>query len=113
MALRSSKSYYEELRHKYTERRDLILEILRDVGFRCFVPQGAYYVMTSIEPFEFPSDVAFAEYLVKEIGVATVPGGSFYHNPSEGNQQIRFCFCKKDETLLEAGRRLRKLQRRG
>lgn len=112
IALRSSKGYYEELRRQYNERRDLLLKILRDVGFRCFVPQGAYYVMTSIEPFEFPNDVAFAEYLVREIGVATVPGSSFYHNPSEGNQQVRFCFCKKDETLLEAGRRLRKLQKK-
>jgi aminotransferase len=112
MALRSGKGYYHELRRQYTERRDLLLKILREVGFQCFIPQGAYYIMTSIESFEFPHDVAFAEYLVREVGVATVPGSSFYHNSSDGNRQVRFCFCKKDETLLEAGRRLRTLQKR-
>ena len=112
IALRSGKGYYQELRRQYTERRDLLLKILREVGFQCFIPQGAYYIMTSIESFEFPNDVAFAEYLVREVGVAAVPGSSFYQNSSDGNLQVRFCFCKKDETLLEAGRRLRKLQKR-
>ena len=112
IALRSGKEYYQELRRQYTERRDLLLKILREVGFQCFTPQGAYYIMTSIESFEFPNDVAFAEYLVREVGVATVPGSSFYHDSSDGNLQVRFCFCKKDETLLEAGRRLKTLQKR-
>ena len=112
IALRSVKGYYEALRRQYTERRDLLLEILSEVGFQCFIPQGAYYIMTSIQSFEFPNDVAFAEYLVREVGVATVPGSSFYQNSNDGNLQVRFCFCKKDETLLEAGRRLRKLQKR-
>ncbi|MFN8006059.1 MAG: aminotransferase class I/II-fold pyridoxal phosphate-dependent enzyme [Terriglobia bacterium] len=110
IALRSGKDYYEELRNQYKARRDLTLEILGKAGFDCFVPQGAYYIMTSIERFGFPDDMQFADHLVREIGVASVPGSSFYHESGDGKQQVRFCFCKKDETLQEAGRRLQRLR---
>ena len=65
--------------------------------------------MTDISDFGFHNDVKFAQYLIERLGVAAVPGSSFYRNPKDGAQQIRFCFCKKDETLQEAGRRLRSL----
>jgi aspartate/methionine/tyrosine aminotransferase len=112
MALRFGQIYFQELRNKYTLRRDLLLDILAESGFRCFCPEGAYYIMTDISDFGFPDDVSFARHLVQKIGVAAVPGSSFYRQSKDGQQQIRFCFCKKDETLLEAAKRLKELKRR-
>jgi aminotransferase len=66
--------------------------------------------MTDISAFGFADDVAFTKYLVKEIGVAAVPGSSFYNDPRDGAQQVRFAFCKRAETLDEAGKRLQKLR---
>jgi aspartate/methionine/tyrosine aminotransferase len=83
---------------------------LEGAGFRCFIPHGAYYIMTDISGFGFPNDVEFARYLLEEIGVAGVPGSSFYSHASLGAQQLRFAFCKSDATLDEAVRRLRKLK---
>jgi aspartate/methionine/tyrosine aminotransferase len=111
-ALRFDETYFEDLRTKYTGRRDQLLEILTEAGFRCFRPQGAYYIMTDIRDFGFPDDVTFANHLVQQIGVAAVPGSSFYREAKDGEKQIRFCFCKKDETLQEAAKRLRKLKTR-
>jgi aminotransferase len=65
--------------------------------------------MTDISAFNFADDLAFTKYLVSEIGVAAVPGSSFYRDPRDGARQVRFAFCKRDETLNEAARRLRKL----
>jgi L-glutamine---4-(methylsulfanyl)-2-oxobutanoate aminotransferase len=110
MALRSDEAYFADLRRKYAGRRDQLLEILTEVGFRCFRPEGAYYIMTDIKDFGFPDDVTFANHLVQKIGVAAVPGSSFYREAKDGKQQIRFCFCKKDETLQEGAKRLRKLK---
>ncbi|MBI4465405.1 MAG: aminotransferase class I/II-fold pyridoxal phosphate-dependent enzyme, partial [Acidobacteria bacterium] len=73
---------------------------------------GAYYIMTDISGFGFPDDTRFVEYLIREIGVAAVPGSSFYRSPADGAQQVRFTFCKKEETLEEAARRLRRLQQK-
>src|SRR5262249_23666418 len=111
LALRLSEEYYGSLRSKYTERRDLLLKILENAGFHCFKPKGAYYIMTDIRGFGFPNDVEFAQHLIKDLGVAAVPGSSFYRDSRDGEQQVRFCFCKKDETLHEAGKRLQKLVR--
>jgi aminotransferase len=109
-ALRLPGEYYNKLAAEYARRRDRMLDALVAAGFRCFKPRGAYYVMTDISGFGFPDDVRFARYLVEEIGVAVVPGSSFYHNPSLGQQQVRFCFSKTDATLDEAARRLRRLR---
>lgn len=79
--------------------------MLESAGFHCYVPEGAYYVMTDIRQFGM-ADVVFARYLVDKIGVAAVPGSSFYLNPADGSSQIRFCFCKKYETLMAAGKKL-------
>ena len=65
--------------------------------------------MTDISAFGFADDVEFARYLVKDVGVAAVPGSSFYKTPASGRTKLRFCFCKRDETLAEADRRLEKL----
>jgi aspartate/methionine/tyrosine aminotransferase len=109
-ALVLPRVYYENLAKGYCARRDRLMPALTDSGFRCFRPRGAYYVMTDISAFGFADDVAFTKYLVKEIGVAAVPGSSFYNDPRDGAKQVRFAFCKRDETLDEAGRRLGKLR---
>jgi aminotransferase len=83
---------------------------LVEAGFRCFRPHGAYYVMTDISAFGYSDDIAFTQHLVKDIGVAAVPGSSFYNDPRDGAKQVRFAFCKRDQTLDEAAKRLRKLK---
>jgi aminotransferase len=110
VALRLPSPYYEKLAADYRARRDKMMAILEEAGFRCFKPHGAYYIMTDISDFGFSDDVEFARHLVKEIGVAAVPGSSFYHDPTDGSRQVRFTFCKTDATLEEAGKRLRKLR---
>lgn len=109
-ALSLPPSYYEDLQKEYQRKRDLIVPVLRDAGFRCDIPQGAYYVMADISNFGFPNDIEFTKHLIREIGVAVVPGSSFYHDPAMGSQMVRFCFCKKDETLEAAAKRLAQLR---
>jgi aspartate/methionine/tyrosine aminotransferase len=120
IALKSSQSYYDKLAASYAEKRACLLKILTQAGFTVFKPRGAYYIMTDIsrfpdpDPARFPAptrDVRFSKYLVEEIGVATVPGSSFYNDPQDGATQIRFTFCKKEETLAAAEARLSKLSR--
>ncbi|MCC7309379.1 MAG: aminotransferase class I/II-fold pyridoxal phosphate-dependent enzyme [Acidobacteria bacterium] len=109
-ALSLPPSYYEDLQKEYQRKRDFIVPVLLDAGFRCDIPQGAYYVMADISNFDFPNDIEFTKHLIREIGVAVVPGSSFYHDPAMGSQMVRFCFCKKDETLEAAAERLAKLR---
>jgi aspartate/methionine/tyrosine aminotransferase len=110
-ALEMPASYYKALASDYLVRRDRLLGILTNAGFRCSKPRGAYYIMTDISAFGFPDDVAFAKYLVKEIGVAAVPGSSFYRDPADGRTHLRFTFCKKEATFQAAAERLAKLRR--
>jgi len=115
-ALRSPQSYYENLAATYVTKRERLLTILETAGFTVYKPRGAYYIMTDISGFDFPEDdprfasssrdVAFAKYLVQHIGVACVPGSSFYNNEQDGASQVRFTFCKKEETLAAAEGRL-------
>ena len=105
-ALSLPEAYYVELAAAYQRRRDMLLALLEPLGFVCFKPRGAYYVMTDIDGFGFADDVEFSRYLITEVGVAVVPGSSFYHDPALGRTQVRFTFCKRDETIREAGRRL-------
>ena len=111
-ALGLPPAYYKQLADGYRVRRDLLLPVLESTGFRCFRPRGAYYVMTDISAFGFPDDVSFTNYLVREIGVAAVPGSSFYSNPRDGARQVRFAFCKRNDTLNEAALRLQRLRKR-
>ncbi len=111
-ALSLPESYYQKLAADYTERRDRLLGVLEACGFSCFRPFGAYYIMTDISRFGFPDDTSFVEYLIQDVGVASVPGSSFYSNPADGRQQVRFTFCKSDATLDEAARRLLKIKAR-
>jgi len=112
VAMNMPGEYYEKLGRDYLARRDRLMGILSQAGFRCFQPRGAYYIMTDISAFGFPDDVAFAKYLVKEIGVAAVPGSSFYRDPANGRNHLRFTFCKTDKTLQAAAERLAKLKAR-
>lgn len=109
-ALDLPKAYYEKLQSEYRARRDMLLPALEQAGFRTFRPDGAYYIMTDISAFGFSSDVEFTRHMIRDIGVACVPGSSFYSRPELGAQQVRFCFCKKDSTLQEAAERLKKLR---
>lgn len=109
-ALSLPESYYTNLAEGYRRRRDRLIPALEEVGFRCFHPRGAYYVMTDIGKFAFTDDVTFTKYLVSEIGVAAVPGSSFYRDPKDGARQVRFAFCKRNETLDEAAKRLREVR---
>ena len=112
LALDLPDAYYTELARGYDQRRQRLLPILERAGFRTYRPGGAYYVMTDIGGLGWDDDVAFARHLVEEIGVAVVPGSSFYQDPKQGSRQVRFAFCKKEETLAEAERRLAKLRPR-
>src|SRR5271170_3158594 len=112
LAMQSPASYYESIGREYAARRNMLLGILTRAGFRCFRPRGAYYIMTDISAFGFPDDVAFARYLVKDIGVAAVPGSSFYRDPADGRTQLRFTFCKTEKTFQAAAERLARLRPR-
>jgi aminotransferase len=109
-ALKFPVDYYSKLATDYAARRERLLGILTKAGFRCFKPYGAYYIMTDISAFNFPDDVAFARHLVTEIGVAAVPGSSFYRNPADGRTHLRFTFCKTEKTFAAAEERLAKLK---
>jgi len=108
-ALNMPDSYFAGLSAIYQAKRDHLVGILEKIGFRCHVPKGAYYVMCDISAFDIKDDVAFCSHLVKDIGVSAVPGSSFFSNPNDGRNLVRFCFAKKLETLDAAGERLSKL----
>src|SRR5512144_1944714 len=114
-ALNLPDPYYVALRESYEKRRDLLLGQVKDAGFVAYAPQGAYYILTEaahfVERYACRDDHEFALYLVREVGVATVPGSSFYAHRELGRTKIRFCFPKTDDMLIEAGRRLQKLAR--
>jgi aspartate/methionine/tyrosine aminotransferase len=109
VALSMPDSYYDDLASTYAAKRDHILEMLQRTGFRPFRPSGAYYVMADISGFGFPGDREFARHRVQTVGVAVVPGSSFFEHSSGGSQLVRFCFCKKYETLKAAEERLQKI----
>ncbi|MEI9975040.1 MAG: aminotransferase class I/II-fold pyridoxal phosphate-dependent enzyme [Ignavibacteriota bacterium] len=109
VALNLPDDYYRSLAEEYGNRRNRIITSLESAGFKCFRPQGAYYVMTDISNFGFSDDMEFVRHLINEVGIAAVPGSSFYAQECGGSQQIRFCFCKKYETLESAKNHLLKL----
>jgi len=108
-ALSLPRDYYENLKGLYQSKRDLLVPVLQNAGFKCDYPEGAYYVMADISGFGFENDVEFTKHLIRDIGVAVVPCSSFYSDPRMGSQMVRFCFCKKDETLEAAAERLARL----
>ncbi|MBI4551266.1 MAG: aminotransferase class I/II-fold pyridoxal phosphate-dependent enzyme [Candidatus Latescibacteria bacterium] len=109
-ALHLGPDYYARLAADYRARRDYLLDVLSSVGFECFTPRGAYYTMTDISAFGYADDTEFAQYLVKDVGIAAVPGSSFYREAHLGRDRLRFAFCKKQSTLTEAAARLSRLR---
>jgi aspartate/methionine/tyrosine aminotransferase len=112
VALALPAAYYADLANGYARRRDRLVGILEGVGFRVHRPAGAYYLMTEIDGLGWDDDVAFVRHLVQDVGVAAVPGSSFYRNAADGRHQVRFAFCKRDATLDEAERRFSRLEPR-
>jgi len=104
------EAYYDGLARDYAGRRALLWDSLKDAGFGLYDrPRGAYYIIVDISKFGFADDVAFAKHLVEHVGVAVVPGSSFYNQPELGKNQVRFAFCKQRETLERAAERLKDL----
>jgi aminotransferase len=111
-ALSLPTTYYTQLAEDYRQRREFLVPALETAGFRAFSPRGAYYVMTDITSFGFSDDVTFARNLVATVGVAAVPGSSFYSNPEAGRQRLRFHFARRRATLEAAVERLGRLAAR-
>jgi N-succinyldiaminopimelate aminotransferase len=107
-ALDFPDSYYADLLNGYTHRRDLLCEGLRDAGFHVYTPEGTYYVLADITSLGYEDDMDFCRMLPVEAGVAAIPCSYFYHERRHGRDLVRFCFCKKGETLQEGIRRLKK-----
>jgi aminotransferase len=114
VALGLPASYYVQLREGYQARRNLLFDYVERAGFVTWKPRGAYYILTEaghfIKRLGLADDTAFAMWLIKEVGVATVPGSSFYAHPELGRTKVRFCFPKTDDVLVDAGERLQKLR---
>ena len=109
-AMQLPVTYYEQLAKLYQEKRDSFTQTLDQIGIRYFVPQGAYYVFADISDFGYKNDLEFTQYLIKDIGVAVVPGSGFFYQPEKGQRFIRFCFSKTPETLQKAKERLLNLR---
>jgi len=118
LALKLPQTYYDNLAATYAKKRRRLLAILESAGFTVYKPRGAYYIMTDTSRLKLPAqyrsatesaDVSFARYMVEQIGVACVPGSSFYNDAQDGATQVRFTFCKKEETLAAAEARLANL----
>lgn len=114
VALAFPDDYYARLAAMYWEKRDYMVDVLEEVGFTVYAPHGAYYIMTDAADLMaragVENDAAFARWMIEEIGIATVPGSSFYRRREDGRTRIRFCYCKKPETLELAGQLLRRLK---
>jgi aminotransferase len=111
-ALALPQQYYADLAASYQHKRDLLVNSLLAAGFDCSIPRGAYYIMAGFSALSSMGDTEFTKYLVKDIGIAVVPGSSFFHEPERGSGYIRFCFCKKNSTLQSAGDRLQRIPRK-
>lgn len=106
-ALRAPDSYYEELRRDYLAKKAILVEGLKSVGFTVYPSSGTYFVVVDHTSFGLENDVAFCEYLIKEVGVVAIPTSVFYLNPEEGKNLARFTFCKDEETLRRAVERMK------
>ncbi|MCC7365553.1 MAG: aminotransferase class I/II-fold pyridoxal phosphate-dependent enzyme [Dehalococcoidia bacterium] len=110
VAMEQAASYYPELHELYDAKRTALLTALRESGFDCHTPEGAYYIMAGFRGLGFKGDdTAFAHHLIERVGVAPVPGSSFYRTGAEGADFVRFTFSKSAETLAEAARRLSRM----
>ncbi|KAL0360223.1 UNVERIFIED_CONTAM: putative N-succinyldiaminopimelate aminotransferase DapC [Sesamum radiatum] len=106
-ALRAPDSYYKELRKDYMVKKAILVEGLKSVGFIVYPSSGTYFVVVDHTPLGLENDVAFCEFLIKEVGVVAIPTSVFYLNPEEGKNLVRFTFCKDEETLRTAVKRMK------
>uniref|UniRef100_M1E0E5 Uncharacterized protein n=1 Tax=Solanum tuberosum TaxID=4113 RepID=M1E0E5_SOLTU len=106
-ALRTPDSYYEELKRDYSAKKAILVEGLKAVGFIVYPSSGTYFVVVDHTPFGLDNDIAFCEYLIKEVGVVAIPTSVFYLNPEEGKNLVRFTFCKDEDTLRSAVQRMK------
>src|SRR5580693_1532886 len=109
MALGMPEQYYAGLAYEYAGKRDHILASLEGAGLKCSIPRGAYYVMADISQTGFQNDLSFVRHLIENVGIAAVPGSSFFLHSADGSRFVRFCFCKKYETLEVARKKLSRL----
>ena len=109
VALAAPAEYFDDLQSLYTARRDLLAEGLDKLGFGVYLPQGTYFLMADHRPFGFADDVTFVKHLIEKVGVAAIPPSVFYEDPTDGADLIRFAFCKSEETLRAALRRMKRL----
>ena len=110
VAMRFDADYYNQLAREYRERRDLLAGALTEAGFLFSLPQGAYYILADFSALSDTPDDVFAKWMTADVGVATVPGSSFYGDGDLGRRFVRFAFCKKTETLARAAERLATLR---
>lgn len=106
-ALGAPDAYYEELKRDYMAKKKILVDGLEEAGFVVYPSSGTYFVVVDHTPFGFDNDVAFCEYLIREVGVVAIPTSVFYLNPKEGKDLVRFTFCKDDETLRAAVKRMK------
>jgi aminotransferase len=104
--------YYNKFASEYRERREFMAGVLREAGFTFAMPEGAYYIFADFSALSDLDDVTFAKWMAQDVGVATVPGSSFYSRKEDGRTFVRFAFCKKQQTLDDAARRLSQLKAR-
>jgi aspartate/methionine/tyrosine aminotransferase len=110
MALGMADDYYANLAAEYVGKRDHLVASLESAGLRCSIPRGAYYIMADISALHFHDDVKFVNHLIENVGIAAVPGSSFFSHSGDGANWVRFCFCKKYETLDLARQKLLRLK---
>ncbi|KAM3306080.1 putative N-succinyldiaminopimelate aminotransferase DapC [Capsicum chacoense] len=106
-ALRAPDSYFEELKRDYSAKKAILVEGLKAAGFTVYPSSGTYFVVVDHTPFGLENDIAFCEYLIKEVGVVAIPTSVFYLNPEEGKNLVRFTFCKDEDTLKSAVKRMK------
>ena len=111
-ALGLPESFYTELAAMYQRKGAMLFEALNAAGLKCRAPQGAYYIMADISELGFRDDFEAADFMLDEVGIAAVPGSSFYHSRELGRHILRFTFSKSDTTLASAAERLRSLDRK-
>ncbi|RJR20302.1 MAG: aminotransferase class I/II-fold pyridoxal phosphate-dependent enzyme [Desulfobacteraceae bacterium] len=107
-AIDSPDTYYEWLLDSYTKKRAFLCDALKELGFDVLEPEGSYYTLADVRPLGFDDDYAFCRMLPREAGVAAIPSSCFWSERNCAREYVRFCFCKKDETLEEGVKRLRK-----
>jgi len=109
VALRLPESFYADLKAMYERKREALYRALTGAGLKCHLPDGAYYIMADIDGLGFADDFEAADFFLEDVGVAPVPGSSFYRRHELGRRMLRFTFSKSDETIAEATRRLETL----